>query len=304
MKTPDFFLKRSFIAYLLLPGAAVYYVISKFVYLWRKVFQKSSKRPVICIGNILAGGVGKTPIVMELAKHLGSPVVMRGYKKTRASGDMGDEAKMLKKAGISVLVGDRKKNVGTLNKRKDKTPIVMDDGFQNPGVKKDVSILVFDENIGVGNGFVLPAGPLREPMCAVKRADAIIIIRNRESGIRNPQLLKLKNYNRPIFYATNETIMPKIKEHFIAFAGIGYPKKFFDCLYPAPVDVKSFPDHYRYKKSDLNKLFMAAHAEAADLITTEKDWVRLPKDAAKKIKVAKLKTTIEPAFWRWLNENI
>ncbi|HNY25147.1 MAG TPA: tetraacyldisaccharide 4'-kinase [Alphaproteobacteria bacterium] len=294
MKTPEWFLRKNLWAYLLLPFAVVYYIASKIIYFYRLFWQKASKRPVICIGNILAGGVGKTPIVMEVAKFLNAPVVMRGYKKNNKNLQSGDEAKMLQKAGIDVYVGSRKKNIVLLNKQKSKTPIVMDDGFQNPTIKKDLSIIVFDENIGVGNGFVLPAGPLREPIFAIKRADAVIIIKSVK------QKLKHKFYGKPVFYATNKTILPKVKNKIIAFAGIGYPQKFFDSLSPRAEIVKKFPDHYNYKKSDLDKLFSLARKENADLVTTEKDWVRLPSDIQKKIKVAKLETTIEPAFWAWL----
>lgn len=295
MKTPKWFLEKTTYSYLLLPLAVFYYLISKLVYFIRLFYQKSSKRPVICIGNILAGGVGKTPIVMEIAKRLKSPVIMRGYKRNKKSYDMGDEAKMLKKAGLDVYVGRRKNNLNILNKQKSKTPIIMDDGFQNSTIKKDISILVFDENLGVGNGFFLPAGPLREPMFAVKRADAVIIIRGNNSKFKIP-------YKTPVFYAKNKTITPDTNGRIIAFSGIGYPQKFFDALSPNALEVKSFPDHYHYKKSDLNNLFLMAKQERAELVTTEKDWVRLPENIQKKIKFAKLETVIEPAFWVWLKE--
>lgn len=299
MVTPSWFLKKSFTAYLLLPFAVVYYLVSRLVYLVRRVGQKCSKRPVICVGNIFAGGVGKTPIVMEIAGRFGAPVVMRGYKRDENSNDVGDEAKMMQKAGIQVYVGNRKKNVEMLNNRRDKSPIVMDDGFQNPLVKKDISILVFDEGIGFGNGFVLPAGPLREPVCAIKRADAVIVIKGTK---QNPDF-KIP-YDVPVFYAFNNTVMPKVHGNIIAFAGIGYPQKFFDALTPHAVETVAFSDHHKYTHADLNKLFLMAKKEQADLITTEKDWVKLPKWAQKKIKVAKLETFIEPGFWTWLKGEV
>lgn len=296
MKTPSWFLKKSLMAYLLLPTSVIYFFLSKIVYFFRLFSQKSSIRPVICIGNIWAGGVGKTPIVMEIAKRLKSPVVMRGYKKSKSVSDIGDEAKMIKKAGIKVYVGKRVDNIKKLNKQKTKAPIIMDDGFQNPTIKKDISILVFDEKMGFGNGFVLPAGPLREPRFAIKRADAIIVIKNKDQKARS----EFNFYNKPVFYAANKTIMPKTNGRTVVFAGIGYPKKFFDAISPKAIEEKSFPDHYKYKKSDLNKLLLLGKKEKADVITTEKDWVRLSADMQKKIKFAKLETVIEPAFWNWL----
>jgi len=299
MITPRWFLNKSLVAYLLLPVSIIYYFVSKLVYFYRLFYQKTSKRPVICIGNIFAGGVGKTPIVREIAGFLDAPVVMRGYKSGNDS--IGDEAKMMQNAGIEVYVGDRKSNIAILNKKISNAPIIFDDGFQNPGIKKDISILVFDENLGIGNGFVLPAGPLRETLSGIKRADAIIIINSEKSVSKLEKIFH--KYNKPIFYAKTKTINPTAGDY-IAFAGIGYPKKFFDALKPKALKCVSFPDHYQYKKSDLDKLFNSAKNKNAELITTEKDWVRLPKYAQKNIKVAQLKMTIDNSFFNWLKEKL
>lgn len=306
MKTPNWFLKRNIVAYLLLGFSIVYYIISKSVYFVRKIFQKSSKRPVICIGNILAGGVGKTPLVMEIAKALKSPVVMRGYKKHHDSDCLGDEAKMLKKAGIDVYVGSRTKNVELLNRQKSQSPIVMDDGFQNPLVKKDISVLVFDENIGIGNGFVLPAGPLREPGCAIKRSDAVIIIKSQKpkANCKNKFIKNVSNYGVSVFYAHAKTIVPKTNHPMLAFAGIGYPQKFFDALGVNRARTMAYPDHHQYTADDVKKLSDWADLDNSVLVTTEKDWVRLPAEFQKKVKVAKLETTLEPAFWTWLDKRL
>ena len=291
MKTPKWFLKKSMVACLLLPFSVMYYIISKIVYYCRRLNQKKSKRPVICVGNIFAGGVGKTPIVREIAKYLKSPVIMRGYKKNSDTDNLGDEAKMLRQADIDVYVGDRVRNTELLNNQKSVSPIVMDDGFQNPTIKKDISILVFDEKLGYGNGFILPAGPLRESKLAIKRADAVIIIKSKKRNLG----FKI-SCDVPIFYAENRTVVPRGRV--VAFAGIGYPQKFFDTI--SAVGVKSFPDHYQYTASDIDKLFTWAKQEKASLVTTEKDWVRLPADVQKKIKFVPLETEIEPAFWDWL----
>jgi len=331
MNTPGWFLKRNLAASLLLPLAGIYYIVSRLVYFSRLFHQKTSKRPVICIGNILAGGVGKTPIVQKIAGKLGAPVIMRGYgaakprqrakSRERRAEIIGDEAAMLEKAGIKVYTGDRIENINILNHKSKiinpKSPIVMDDGFQNPMIKKDLSILVFDESIGLGNGFLLPAGPLREPPAAIKRADAAIIIKSKEQSdyakATSDKRAKSKNlehiirkYKKPVFYAMNETLLPSslFLIPYIAFAGIGYPQKFFDALNPRPIQTKSFPDHYPYTPADLKKLLEKAGEMRAELVTTEKDWVRMPPWAQAKIKVAKLETTIEPAFWTWLKRKL
>lgn len=293
MKTPSWFLRKNLIAWFLLPLSGVYFFASKAVFIYRLFRQKVSKRPVICIGGLLAGGVGKTPIVRQVATFLSAAVVMRGYKG-------GDEAKMLKGSGLEVFEGpDRTQSIKNAEKAVF-TSIVMDDGFQNPGIKKDISILVFDEKVGVGNGFMLPAGPMREPLCAIRRADAIIIIRHKGQSIDR----KLKKYGKPIFYAENKTILPRGIGKFIAFAGIGYPQKFFRNLPKKPLKTIAFPDHYKYKDADIKKLLAVARDENATLLTTEKDWVRLPLDVRRKIQFAPLKTTISPEFYSWLGKQM
>jgi len=296
MKTPWWFLHKTPIAFLLCPIAWLYYLIGRVVYLFRKIGAYKSRRPIICIGNILAGGVGKTPIVRQIAMHLSAPVVMRGYKKTAQTYGAGDEALMLSSDGLQVHTGDRKSNIILLNKQLSESgPIVMDDGFQNPSIKKDVSILVFDEGLGYGNGFLLPAGPLREPKRGARRADAIIVIRYKKPRKK----FKLPD-NVPVFFATNKTVSPYGKnQKLFAFAGIGYPKKFFAAL-DNVVGRKSFPDHYQYTDADIDALRDAAARRGAKLITTEKDWVRLPESVRRQIEFARLETTIDDDFYSWL----
>lgn len=295
MKTPWWFMHKTLMSWILLPVSIVYYLGSCIVFNVRKSHAYKSRRPVICVGNILAGGVGKTPIVREIAKRLNAPVVMRGYKKSAHTGNIGDEATMLSNAGLIVHTGDRKSNVILLDKQKSNTPIVMDDGLQNPSVKKDISIIVFDDSLGFGNGFLLPAGPLREPKSHVANADAIIIIKS-----KSPR----KNFTIPagvpVFYAKNETVSPyDEKTKIVAFAGIGYPRKFFRCLSNV-VASRSFADHYQYTDDDIKKLCDLAKRHNAKLVTTEKDWVRLPENMRDKIKYAKLITTLDEDFWNWI----
>ena len=300
MKTPWWFLHKTPLAFLLVPVSWIYYLIGRVVYLFRKIGAYKSTRPIICIGNILAGGVGKTPIVRAAAKYFDAPVVMRGYKKSAKTGNVGDEATMLARDGIQVHVGDRKSNIILLDKQTDNhCPIIMDDGFQNPKIHKNISVLVFDQSIGYGNGFMLPAGPLREPRRAVRRADAIIVVRNSK-----PRRKFVLPTDKPVFYATTTTISPYDEdEKLYAFAGIGYPKKFFGALKNV-VGKKSFSDHYQYTDEDLKQLIAAASRRGAKLITTEKDWVRLPNWARDEIKYARLDMVIDNAFYEWIKEKI
>lgn len=300
MKTPKWFLKRNLISYLLYPLSFGYCLMSKIVFGLRKCREYKSRRPVICFGNILSGGVGKTPVVRNMANFFDAPVVMRGYKKTEHTDNVGDEAKMLMNDGILVHVGDRKSNLVLLNKQKSNTPIIMDDGFQNSSIKKDISVLVFDESLGFGNGFLLPAGPLREKPTAIERADAIIVIKRKK--------IAKKFYlptNKPIFYATNTEICPySAKTPVVVFAGIGYPEKFFENVPCKIVARRVFPDHYQYADQDVKDLMNLATENKARLLTTEKDWVRLPDWVQQEIMFSKLDTQIEDGFYEWLKERL
>lgn len=300
MKTPWWFLHKTLMSFLLWPASLVYYAASRVVYFVRRRHAYVSRRSVICVGNIFAGGVGKTPIVREIAMRIDAPVVMRGYKKSANTGNAGDEALMLARSGLQVHTGNRRAAIELLNAQQSSAPIVMDDGFQNPTIKKDISILVFDDGLGYGNGFMLPAGPLREPKFAARRADAIIVIKS-----RHPRKKFKLPRNVPVFYATNQTVSPYDEnERIFAFSGIGYPKKFFNAIGGNVVGTRAFPDHWQYTDQDIEKLVLSADAQNAKLLTTEKDWVRLPARVRDKIKYAQLKTVIDNAFFDWLKEKL
>ena len=300
MKTPWWFLHKTPLSFLLLPLSVFYYLVGRVVFMSRKMFVYKSERKIICIGGIFAGGVGKTPIVRVIANFLDAPVVMRGYKKTANTNNIGDEALMLMSDGIAVHVGHRKSNLMLLNRQKnDKGPIVMDDGLQNPSIIKDISVLVLDQCLGFGNGFLLPAGPLREPKKHVRNVDAIIVIKS-----KNPKKTFDLPAGMPVFYAENKTVSPYQKgERLFAFAGIGYPKKFFNSL-SGVVAKRSFGDHYQYTDKDIEDLIQSAKRKKAKLVTTEKDWVRLPIDVRDKIKFARLETKIDNKFFDWLKEKL
>lgn len=319
MKTPKWFLSKSFLAYVLLPVSAIYIFVHYVVFISRLITRKNNKSlktPVICVGGILAGGVGKTPIVRALAERFNAPVIMRGYKSKQknvgyraqsidTSFDIGDEAKMLSDSGLSVWVGDRLSSISKINAAPIlPDAIIMDDGFQNPTIKKDISILVFDENIGIGNGYCIPAGPLREPLgSGVARCDAVIVVR--DSGAMPRPIGQLRNRRRPIFIAEREPINPGLNGKVVAFAGIGYPKKFFNTVQTLPkvrlIESVSFPDHHDYSKEELIKLFQIAKSHEAQLVCTEKDWVKLPKQIRKKIKFLPIEIHLKNEFWNWLN---
>jgi len=316
MKTPFWFLTKNPIALVLLPLATAYYFASKIIFVFRSFCKKYAKQPVICVGGILAGGVGKTPLVREIAKYLDAPVVMRGYKGTKRRGqvksfdsaeEVGDEAKMLAQSGLKVYVGDRVENTDLIGYSA--PAIVMDDGFQNPVIHKDLSILAFDESVGTGNGFLLPAGPLRETIrSGIRRADAIIVGQS-ESGRGCRSVINLaKKRKKVVFFAKKELDKTGLVGKFVAFAGIGYPDKFFDALRQVPmmrvVKKIPFPDHHQYSNDDLVSLFSTARAHGARLVCTEKDWVKLPSHIQAKVRFAKQITILPAGFWKWLDKKL
>jgi tetraacyldisaccharide 4'-kinase len=322
MKTPFWFSRLNLIAVILSPLSAVYFFISKIVFISRLFCRKTSKTPVICVGGLLAGGVGKTPVVREVAKYLNAPVVMRGYRARRGragapvresdtAADVGDEAKMLAASGISVYVGNRAENIDAINYGAGMTPaasapaIIMDDGFQNPSVKKDISLVVFDGAVGIGNGMILPAGPLRETLrSGIRRCDAVLI-----SGAGIPRVLKLaKKCKKPVFFIKKDLDSAGLFGKYVAFAGIGYPSKFFGALREIPsmrvVGKVPFPDHHLYAKNDIIKLFRMARQFDARLICTEKDWVKLPKNIRAKVRFVPQKVSMQPNFYVWLEKKL
>ncbi|MDD4615630.1 MAG: tetraacyldisaccharide 4'-kinase [Alphaproteobacteria bacterium] len=257
----------------------------------RRRFAKAyrSPRPVICIGNAVAGGAGKTPVALALARLFSDighkPVfVSRGYGgrgkltcvdlRRHDATDVGDEAMLLAATAPTWVGRDRVKAVREAETHG--SVIIADDGLQNPNLAPSASILVVDGEAGIGNGRIIPAGPLREPFLdALSRATAMIVIG------KDPYNLGRKT-KIPVFQAHFEPVVPKglpSVGRYVAFAGIGRPSKFFTTARLLELDiaaVREFPDHYIYTTDDVDSLRLDAEVLGARLITTEKDAVRLP----------------------------
>lgn len=259
---------------------------------------------VLCVGNLTAGGAGKTPVALSLGRRLtdqGRKVhfLSRGYGGFQAGPlrvdpdshraiDVGDEALLLAAAAPTWISRDRALGARAASDGADL--IIMDDGFQNPSVVKDLSLLVVDGGFGFGNGRMIPAGPLREPVApALGRAGALVVIGEDEAGIANrPEILTA---GLPVLKAGIEP-GPEAKglkgNPVVAFAGIGLPEKFFDTLRRIGCDVvavHAFPDHGPYSAGDLRRLKTEAEEKKAALVTTEKDFQRLPENERDGIRV-------------------
>jgi tetraacyldisaccharide 4'-kinase len=247
--------------------------------------------PVLCVGNLVAGGSGKTPIVMSLAgmfseRGIAAHIVTRGYGGDLAgpvrvdparndASAVGDEALLLAAQAPCWVARDRAAGIAAAAEA-GAAIILLDDGFQNPNVAKDLSLVVVDSEYGFGNGRVIPAGPLREPAAAgLARADAIVVIGDAPS----PQ--ELGAVSCPIVRAALEPVNGArfAGARLAAFAGIGRPEKFFAALRRLGADLvtaQSFPDHHPYPADEIAKLRETAERAAVRLVTTAKDWIRLP----------------------------
>jgi tetraacyldisaccharide 4'-kinase len=270
----------------------------------------TAKVPLFCIGNIVAGGAGKTPTALALYRLLlkaapeNKPVfVTRGYGGSErgplrvdparhTAAQVGDEALLLAQEGIVWMAKDR---VAAIREaEREATHIILDDGLQNPSFTPICSILVVDGPAGLGNNRLIPAGPLRETLDdALLRIDAVLIIGEDRQGIAR------KVGTIPVFKAR---FLPSLSgdvapgDKVLAFAGIGRPEKFYDTCREAALIVRkmaSFPDHHPYSRKELDELLAKAQSQQLHLITTAKDYVRLPPDFRAKVSVLNIRLMFE-----------
>ncbi|MEJ5154903.1 tetraacyldisaccharide 4'-kinase [Gluconobacter wancherniae] len=258
--------------------------------------------PVLCCGNVTVGGTGKTPLTLDLVKRLQergmSPhILSRGHGgsekgpilvdlRVHQPRDVGDEPLLLAAAAPTWIGADRSETaLCAVGHGAD--CLVMDDGFQNPTLHQDVSILVVDGPSAFGNGRVLPAGPLREPLAdALDRASALVVI--------GDDTHKLIAHLPQPSHRTQARLIPgpEIRNlqgrRVVAFAGIGRPEKFFDMLRDAgvnPVRTIFFPDHHQYGARDIRRLEALNREAGTTLVTTTKDAVKLPATFRSQIQV-------------------
>ncbi|MGL5784149.1 MAG: tetraacyldisaccharide 4'-kinase [Alphaproteobacteria bacterium] len=292
-----------------------------FAWLKRALDKPASQAPcpVFSIGNLVVGGAGKTPLTLWLInflkeKGLEPRVVTRGYggrlkgplavnPQHHTFEDVGDEALLLAKCAHVYLASPRSQALPLLQDLPPTTVLLLDDAHQHGSLKKEVSLVVVDGKQGFGNGFLLPAGPLREPIQeGLSKACAVVVMGAPSPGLleilqqRAPKLPLLRAWMKPI---TNLPLDAKI----FGFAGIGFPEKFkhtLEQLQGELVGFESFPDHHPYTARDMEELANEAFQCDATLVTTAKDWVRIPKHFQEHVHVIDIEVAMEQASQRQL----
>ena len=290
MRAPDFWARRGVLSTLLMPLGWAYGVATQ-----TRLAMTTPARagvPVLCVGNLVAGGAGKTPVALDLGARLVERGVVvhflsRGYGGTTAGPHrvepghddvirVGDEALLLAAVAPTWIGADRAASAGAAI-ADGAEALILDDGLQNPGLASDVSLLVVDGAQGFGNGRLIPAGPLRESVSSgLARVQALVILGEDTAGIRDtvagPRV-------------TGASVEPGPEEErfagrpVVAFAGIGRPEKFFDTLRRIGCQIlatHAFDNHHRYSADEIIRLQTEADAAGAVLVTTAKDAVRLP----------------------------
>ena len=254
--------------------------------------KKKFSIPVICVGNIYLGGTGKTPLsikIWEIFKDEKRPVVLKKNYKNHQ-----DEIELIKKY-CKILVSHERGDGINRAIEKNFDLVIMDDGFQDFEIVKNLNIICFNSQQGIGNGYTIPSGPLRENLKSLKKCQIILI-----NGKKNLQFEeKLKIYNNKLEFFYFNYFIKNVNEFknkkLIPFAGIGNPENFFQLLKDSHLNIVkeiNFPDHYEYKQADLDNLVAMENKYKAKLVTTEKDYLRISPFNRRRFEMLPIKVNI------------
>jgi len=250
--------------------------------------------PVICVGNIYLGGTGKTPLSIEIYSILKNLNMNPAFIRKKYL-SFQDEVELEKQTGP---IYQNKKRIEAIKEaiQNNIDIVILDDGFQDFSINKDLSIVCFNENQWIGNGLTIPSGPLREDLSSLKRTNLVFINGEKNTDIEN----KIYNKNKKIkIYYTKykPTNINEFKnKNILAFAGIGNPINFFNLLKKNNINIieeKKFPDHHNYSEKELNDLINKAKEKNSILLTTEKDYFRINQEYKKNINFLRIKAEIE-----------
>ena len=290
---PKFWKSKNLISLSLIPLS----LITQLIIFFKKLFTKvqNFKIPVICVGNIYIGGTGKTPLCISIAKELlvkgRNPAIIRKYYKSHK-----DEHELIKRNFANLVLNSNRYNAILDAENEKFDSVILDDGYQDYKIKKNLNILCFNSNQLVGNGFIIPAGPLRESLDAIKKAQ-IIVINGERNSLFEKKILGI-NKDLDIFYSSyNPVNVEKFKEKkLLAIAGIGNPENFFELLGKHNLNVVKkyiFPDHYIFNKNEVEKLIGEAKKNNYQIVLTEKDYYKFKEFKNKKVDFLKVELIIK-----------
>tara|TARA_B100001057_G_scaffold496600_1_gene598495 strand:- start:1030 stop:1962 length:933 start_codon:yes stop_codon:yes gene_type:complete len=257
--------------------------------------SKKYEIPILCIGNIYIGGTGKTPTSIFIAKKLKesghNPAILRKFYKSHS-----DEHGLIRNKFNNLILSKNRKDGILKSQNANFDSVILDDGFQDYSIKKDLIVLCFNQKQLIGNGMILPSGPLREGLNSLKRADIILINGKKDVKFEN-KILKI-NENLEIFYSN---YIPVNLDEFrnkklIAVAGIGNPENFFITLEENNIKIekkKIFPDHYKFSRNEIQNLINEADKLNCQIIMTEKDYFKIKDYNISKIKYLKVSLEID-----------
>ena len=296
---------KNFFSLLLFPFSILYYLC----FIIYKISNKEKKCniPVLCVGNITLGGAGKTPTVIEMRQILTKNfkkifVLTRGYKgtakgplivsKDHSFHEVGEESLLHSHFGLTCV--SKKKFLGAkFCEAQGGKLIIMDDGLQSIDIKKDCKVLVIDSEYGFGNKNIFPSGPLREPInSGIKNCDLILIIGNNSNIFEKNMIPKQK-----VFMAKKEISIESCKnKNLFVFSALGNNANFHNSLLHSGFTIKrikSFSDHYIFKKNDILSILNIAKKENLTVVCTKKDYIKVPEEFKNKIKPVNLNLKIE-----------
>ena len=284
---------KNFFTVLLIPLSLItwIYIILKKTFIQKVKFNI----PVICVGNIFIGGTGKTPLSIHIARKLSengkNPAIVRKYYKSHK-----DEHKMIISYYNKLILNlNRSKGIyEALEKGYD--AVILDDGFQDYKIKKNLSIICFNSNQLIGNGYLFPSGPLRESLSSLRNANILIINGDRSLDFEQ-KILKIQK-DLKIYYSNYKplNIQEFKNKKLLVISGIGNPENFFKILKDNQMNIQKkmvYPDHYEFTKNEMLKIIEYAKKNDFQIVMTEKDYYKIKDFSLENIKYLKVKLEIE-----------
>ncbi len=287
--------KPNIFAYILLPLTLPVRINNLLLKL--KIKNRNKKIKTICVGNIYLGGTGKTPTTIKLYEMLKE----LKYKVSTAKKfypSQVDENIILQKKTTCISANDRNLIIDQAFKNKQDI-IIFDDGLQDKKISYDIELVCFDSENFFGNGFLIPAGPLREKLDSLSKYDGVFL--KNQSEINDNQINLIKKYNPKIeifttFFEIKNLVEFDLNENYLIFSGIGNPKSFKNILKANNLKIKDeiiFPDHHSYKNKEIENIIQKGKDNNAKIITTEKDYVKIPKEYSNHIKYLDISLKIQ-----------